>query len=119
MENVFSSAYCVLAASRAVNQSSGFLGQRGGRERDYVTLYESDGKPFYICENIDSFEGHVLNSHLNTRGWVLQEHALARRTIFFAEEQTYWECGDGVRCETLTKMSKYVFPFLLTFPPTP
>ncbi|KAI3336766.1 hypothetical protein HD806DRAFT_517809 [Xylariaceae sp. AK1471] len=111
METVFSSAYCVLAASRAHNQVDGFLGPR--RERDYVTLHEGlDNTPFYICENIDAFDAHVLGGHLHKRGWVLQEHALARRTIFFTEHQTYWECGDGVRCETLTKMSNNLAAFL-------
>jgi hypothetical protein len=105
METIFSNAYCVIAASRARNQSSGFL--QSPRPRDFVTLRNrADGQPFYICTNIDDFDGHVLNGHLHKRGWVLQEHALARRTIFFTEHQTYWECGDGVRCETLTKMNK-------------
>jgi hypothetical protein len=43
---------------------------------------------------------------LNKRGWVLQERALARRTIYFTARQTYWECGCGVRCETLTRLHK-------------
>jgi hypothetical protein len=104
METVFSSAYCVIAASRAHRQEDGFLQER--LQRDYVAVQRESDPPFYICENIDNFDLHVLNGHLNKRGWVLQEHALARRTIFFTEYQTYWECGDGVRCETLTKMSK-------------
>lgn len=105
METVFSSAYCVIAASRAHSHFDGFL--QGRRERDYVTIRKgATDAPFYICENIDNFNLHVLNGHLNQRGWVLQEHALARRTVLFTEHQTYWECGDGVRCETLTKMSK-------------
>jgi hypothetical protein len=104
MENVFSSAYCVIAASRAHNQIDGFLQDR--REREYVTIQKGADSPFYICEHIDNFDRHVLNGHLSKRGWVLQEHALARRTVFFTEHQTYWECGDGVRCETLAKMSK-------------
>lgn len=112
METVFSSAYCVLAASRAHNQTDGFLRPRA-RDRDYVTLSGGpNNAPFYICENIDNFERDVLDGDLNKRGWVLQEHALARRTVFFTETQTYWECGDGVRCETLTKMSKLVPPHL-------
>ncbi len=104
--SVFGLAYCVVAASRAHNHTDGFLGAR--RARDYVTLKENgpDGAPYYVCENIDDFALDVLDGHLNKRGWVLQEHALARRTIFFAERQTYWECGDGVRCETLTRMKK-------------
>ncbi|KAK5654616.1 hypothetical protein OQA88_7246 [Cercophora sp. LCS_1] len=93
METVFSSAYCVLAASRAHSQADGFLGSR--RPRNYVMLNEADGSPFYICEYVDDFNKDVLNGHLNKRGWVLQEHALARRTVFFAEAQTYFECGDG------------------------
>jgi hypothetical protein len=105
MEQVFSSAYCVLAASCALGQADGFLKPR--RERDYVPLRRAPNEaPFYVCELIDDFNGHVLESRLNSRGWVLQEHALARRTIFFTEHQTYWECGAGVRCESGTRMSK-------------
>jgi hypothetical protein len=59
-----------------------------------------------VCQNIDNFKDHVLNGELNSRGWVLQEHALARRTLFFTEHQTYFECSSGVRCETSTKLSK-------------
>jgi len=104
MEDVYSGAYCVLAASRVNSHSSGFLRPRN--ERDYVELRDENGTSFYICETIDNFNNHVLEGALNQRGWVLQEHALARRTIFFTEHQTYWECGDGVRCETMTKMRK-------------
>lgn len=104
MESVFSSAYCVIAASRATGHFDGFLQDRA--ERQYVTMRKENEEPFYICENVDDFNLHVLEGSLNKRGWVLQAHALARRTIFFTENQTYWECGDGVRCETLTRMSK-------------
>lgn len=102
---MFSAAYCVLAASRAYNQRDGFLGPR--RQAEYVVAkVEETGPLLYVCENIDWFDDHVLDSHLNKRGWVLQEYALARRTVFFTETQTYWECGSGVRCETMTKMHK-------------
>lgn len=106
MEDVYSGAYCVLAASCATGHNSGFLQSR--KARDYVTVCPkgSHDTPVYICESIDNFKDHVLNGALNRRGWVLQEHALARRTIFFTEYQTYFECGRGVRCETMTKMSK-------------
>jgi hypothetical protein len=58
----------------------------------------------------NDFNRDVVLSPLNRRGWVLQEHALARRTIFFTENQMYWECGDGVRCETLGKLMQFVSP---------
>jgi Heterokaryon incompatibility protein (HET) len=106
MESVFSSAYCVLAASSAEGQSDGFLNDRKSNGRDFVAI-KSPGKPtYYVCPSIDDFKGHVLDGVLNKRGWVMQERVLARRTIYFTDTQAYWECGDGVRCESLTKMEK-------------
>jgi len=104
MEDVFSSAYCVIAASRASNQLEGFIRERP--KRKFVTIQQGKAPPLYVCEAIDNFGGHVLDGALNRRGWVLQERALARRTVYFADAQTYFECSEGVRCETLTKMQK-------------
>jgi hypothetical protein len=103
MEDVFSSAYCVLAASSANGQEDGFLNPR--KENDFIT-FEKDGQPLYVSRFMDDFNTHVLDGPLSKRGWVLQERALAHRTIFFTDRQTYWECGEGVRCETLIKMDK-------------
>lgn len=104
MEDVYSGAHCVIAASRANSQLDGFLGARP--QREYVTFQRAAEKPFYVCETIDNFSRDVIEGALNRRGWVLQERALARRTVYFAESQTYFECGRGVRCETLTSMRK-------------
>lgn len=104
MEDVYSGAHCVIAASRANSQLDGFLGARP--QREYVTFQRAAEKPFYVCETIDNFSRDVIEGALNRRGWVLQERALARRTVYFAENQTYFECGRGVRCETLTSMRK-------------
>lgn len=105
MEDVFSSAYCVLAASSGHGQGDGFLNPRGG-DRDFLTFSRGQLSPLYICRLIDDFHHDVLDGPLNKRGWVLQERALARRTIYFTNTQTYWECDGGVRCESLTKMDK-------------
>lgn len=105
MEQVYSGAYCVLAASRSPGHYSGFLHPR--KANDSATMQsDEDSAPFYIRETIDDFQHHVLDGGLNQRGWVLQEHALARRTVYFTDYQTYFECGDGVHCETMTKMTK-------------
>lgn len=106
MEDVFSSAYCVVAASCAAGTGDGFLKPRTPPNREYVTLSSRPEGSVYVCEVLDDFESHVIHGALNRRGWVLQERALARRTIHFAKEQVYWECGRGVRCQTLTKMRK-------------
>jgi hypothetical protein len=98
MQMTFSSAYCVLAACSAGSAKDGFLQARKSR---CVELGKVSISPV-----TNDFERDVLNSPLNRRGWVLQERALARRTIFFTGTQMYWECGDGIRCETLAKLKK-------------
>jgi hypothetical protein len=107
MEQVFSSAYCTIAASCAAGSSDGFLKSRP--ERRCVAMQAPEGGgAYYVCEAIDNFYSDVDQSELNQRGWVLQERALSRRTIYFTETQAYWECGGGVRCETMTMMKKWV-----------
>jgi hypothetical protein len=106
MEDVYNGAYCVIAASCATGQDSGFLLPR--KSRQFVTVYSEEGNhgDIHVCEMIDNFQQHVLQGNLSRRGWVLQEHALARRTLFFTEHQTYWECGHGIRCETMATLMK-------------
>ncbi|KAF2823605.1 HET-domain-containing protein [Ophiobolus disseminans] len=104
MEDYISGASCVIAAVCPKDSFSGFLNTR--KYREGVTFHRQDSAaPVHICEMIDDFQGHVLDSDLCQRGWLLQEHALARRTMFFTEYQTYWECGHGIRCETMTRLS--------------
>jgi hypothetical protein len=103
MEQVFRSAYATLAATCASSPAEHFLKTRP--ERQCVTM-KADGALYYLCDAIDDFSGDVEQGELNKRGWVFQERALSRRTIYFAEKQTYWECGKGIRCETLMKTSK-------------
>lgn len=105
MEDVFSSAFCVIAASSAHGQNDGFL-RRQRTHRECLTFEREGFPPLYVSHFMDDFRRDVLEAPLSRRGWVLQERALARRTIYFTDRQTYWECGKGVRCETLTKMDK-------------
>jgi hypothetical protein len=104
MEDVYSGAYCVLAAS--YSNSLRLFYTRKNRSCVPLGSDEDHTGTIYACEMIDNFKDHVLDGPLSSRGWVFQEHALARRTIFFTEHQTYWECGHGVRCETMAKMKK-------------
>jgi hypothetical protein len=106
MEKVFRSAYATIAASCASSSAENFLKTRP--ERQCVTM-KANNAYYYVCEDIDDFKKDVEQGELNKRGWVFQERALSRRTIYFTEKQTYWECGNGVRCETLTKTTEYVF----------
>ncbi|KAF2174589.1 hypothetical protein K469DRAFT_743604 [Zopfia rhizophila CBS 207.26] len=87
MEKVFASAYCTIAASSAPNWEVGFLKQN--QSSQYIQIQDILGRQVNVCDfNKD----------------VLQERVLSRRTIHFSAEQTYWECGKGVRCESFTKL---------------
>ncbi|KAJ9616437.1 hypothetical protein H2200_000155 [Cladophialophora chaetospira] len=102
MEDVFNFSYCTIAATCAQGTTDGFLKPRA--LRDFVTLKHKSGDVFYVCKTIDNFGVDVEEGELSQRGWVLQERALSHRTIHFTETQVYWECGDGIHCETLNKM---------------
>jgi hypothetical protein len=104
MENVFSAAYCTIAATAAIDSCAGFL------ERDinpeYVHVQDASGKQFYISTDVDDFDNDVGKAQLNKRAWVMQEGVLARRAIHFSANQVYWECGEGVYCENLTRLKR-------------
>ncbi|CAJ0550130.1 Ff.00g100600.m01.CDS01 [Fusarium sp. VM40] len=104
MEQVYSNALCVLAASSAGSSMDGFL-KRSDPYRPYMVLKSQSGGISYLCKNIDNFERDVDEAILNTRGWTLQERALARRTVHFTDNQVYFECGKGVHCESLSRLT--------------
>jgi hypothetical protein len=104
MEGVFASAYCTIAATSAVDSNAGFLARNTSTE--YVRVQDAAGNQVCICTHMDDFENDVEQAGLNKRAWVMQERVLAKRTIHFSANQTYWECGEGVHCENLTKMKR-------------
>ncbi|KAH8647687.1 hypothetical protein BX600DRAFT_518114 [Xylariales sp. PMI_506] len=135
MEDVFNSAYVTLAASSSRSSVEGFL-DTSRKPRGVVTVtaksstvttfstaprtqspavgvkVDGTGATIYLCRTIDNFHRDVEKSVLNSRGWVFQERALSRRMIHFTNNQVYWECGHGVRCETLAKLQNSIAAFL-------
>jgi hypothetical protein len=109
MQHIFGSAYCVLAASDADGMTSGFLADAEAKAVAIPAVFGTTADRLFVCQTVDDFQQDVLENTLNKRGWVFQERALARRTIFFSKNQTYFECANGVRCETFSKLEKYVF----------
>lgn len=107
MQDIFGSAYCVLAASSAEGMKSGFLEEIESKAVAIPAVFGDTEDKLFVCQTVDDFQQDVLESFLSKRGWVFQERALARRTIFFSKNQTYFECANGVRCETFSKLEKY------------
>lgn len=97
MENIFSSAYCTIAATSAEDSESGFL------SRHNESIYAQDGTAgkVYVFTGAGCF-GEVEKARLNTRAWVMQERFLSCRTIHFGHRQAYLQCGKGIFCEDLT-----------------
>ncbi|RSM01163.1 hypothetical protein CDV31_011472 [Fusarium ambrosium] len=111
MQQVFSNASCVIAASSASSSAEGFLDPQR-EDRPFATLQSPSGSISYVCKFIDNFGPDTEEAPLNKRGWVLQERALARRSIHFTSTQVYLECGDGVQCESLMKLANNQAVFL-------
>lgn len=59
--------------------------------------YESED---FIIYKLDLWPTLVNESPLGGRAWVLQERALARRTLHFGSNQLLWECSIGSACES-------------------
>lgn len=115
MASVFRNAYCTIAASSARDSKQGFL-KRPREPAECVRVPSSSYGDVIISTFVDDFESDVEESLLSSRAWVLQERVLSRRTIHFTSRQTYWECGGGVRCETLTRETRRVSPgFFISF----
>jgi heterokaryon incompatibility protein (HET) len=117
MGDVFSNAYCTIAASSATSSVQGFL-SRPHQLPLFATLPGPGSARFHVSECLEDFHRDVETAPLNTRGWVFQERALSRRTLHFTSNQVYWECGNGVHSERLIKLTKYVLcPERLTYFP--
>jgi len=103
MEKVYSSAYLTIAATSATNSKSGFLKRNANCKHVYIQ--DDLGRRAYIRNIVADFDHEVEGAEINTRGWILQERMLSRRTIHFGPHQMYFECGEAVHCEDLTRMT--------------
>ncbi|KAH6661571.1 heterokaryon incompatibility protein-domain-containing protein [Halenospora varia] len=86
MEDVFTSAYCTVAATSAVDTNAGFLEQNISSENVYVQ--DNSSRRAYVCTDMADFDNKVEKAQLNTQAWVMQERLLSCQTIHFGANQT-------------------------------
>ncbi|KAK0620054.1 heterokaryon incompatibility protein-domain-containing protein [Immersiella caudata] len=90
MADIFTHAYCTIAASSARGWKDGFLNPQPGPPD--IGVRNTSSTPTCKCD----FDQDVDKGALMKRAWVLQERVLSRRIIHFTAAHIYCECGDGV-----------------------
>lgn len=108
MKDVYENSFCNISAIRSSYDVS--LGLFGPRLAEPGLLYPfsadvefphlGDRQPEKWSFRYNSlWVDEIQKAPLSSRGWVVQERFLARRTIHFARNQIYWECVEHSRCE--------------------
>lgn len=95
MAEVYMNAFVTIAASCARDGAAGFL-HRPVRPSVKLKYHDQNGAEagivFIHNKPLKTFGEGVIAAPLNKRGWVLQERILSPRILYFAEDQTHWEC---------------------------
>ncbi|ROV95691.1 hypothetical protein VMCG_07633 [Cytospora schulzeri] len=110
MKDVYGNSFCNISAIRSsYDVSLGLFGPRLvgiGLLFPFSVDIELPGRGDCLPERkkwnfwYDSLWVDEINkAPLSSRGWVVQERFLARRTIHFTRNQIYWECLEHSRCE--------------------
>ncbi|KAH0565684.1 hypothetical protein GP486_000924 [Trichoglossum hirsutum] len=103
MSQIYMDAWLNISAEGALDPQSGFLNERNILEirscRHPALLGSSTGPngaaastAKVICPTVPCHDQILHHDSLNSRGWILQERALSKRTLHFGLYEIYWEC---------------------------
>ena len=96
MKDIYAGSFLNIAASDAASSLEGcFLNHRSdeGREVGQFDVQESDwAAALSVRIQKGDLREATQNTVLSTRGWVLQEQLLSRRTISCMYPELYWQC---------------------------
>lgn len=106
MEHVYANAICTLAIHGTYDIADGPLHRQ--TKRSFIRANTSKGV-LLSADQVDDFLNEIEKSNLSSRGWVVQERVLSRRILHCGTEQTYFACGQGVRCENFAFIKPYVY----------
>ena len=65
---------------------------------DHVSEFEG---PIYAYLPSEFYAQTVFNGFLTRRGWILQERILSPRTVYFGQEEVFWECSTTSASESI------------------
>lgn len=93
MGEIYRNGICNIAALAAKSDLEGCFSK--GPTSASETLYFSTGGKHYMTSKLSRFEtrdDRLNNTPLGKRGWVFQELALSRRTLYYDAECMSWDC---------------------------
>ncbi|CAI0643638.1 unnamed protein product [Colletotrichum noveboracense] len=101
-----------IAATGYDNGESGLFGRRDAIPSNHFPVYlnskfvnwshvEYNFNGFYISANEFGLHKFIVNSPLNSRGWVAQERTLSPATVHYTPKEVWWECSDITANETM------------------
>ncbi|KAE9369752.1 HET-domain-containing protein, partial [Stipitochalara longipes BDJ] len=105
MSSVYANSSLNLAATAAADGRAGLFFSRNPAsiKAGYITA-SGALRNGYVIANRQLWNQSIEHGPLAKRAWVLQERFLAPRTLHFASNQLFWECGQVSCCE--------MFPFI-------
>ena len=111
MADVYSNAYCTIAATGSHGDQEGMFVER--KQQDIVTLrYGAMNMNLmitYIDEGLTALNELLVESPLSTRAWTLQERLLSPRMVHFTRSRSIWECRSRFETEDLLTLGPNEF----------
>lgn len=111
MCEIYTGSYLNLAATAAADSRGGLFAERDERLIQPLRVAQppppgSSSSSDDLVRYYDAVDGsewprEVEGSPLCQRGWIIQERALARRSLHFEKRQLYWECTSMLASESV------------------
>jgi len=104
MGEIYGGAFCNLAACTGSDGNSGLCPKPDGDSRRICTVKGGDSSFLsgsFTIRNKDIMGNGIRKNTILSRGWCVQELALAPRVLYFGRNHTAWDCSTLLAEETL------------------